>query len=74
MDSPGRLAAVVAKGDFGLGAHASAPDGTRLLVVYDNGAESSRLLLSKDGRDWDAIDGPPATHGGISANPGAGRR
>jgi hypothetical protein len=58
--------AVVAKGDFSLGAHASAPDGTRLLVVYDNGAETYRLLLSKDGQHWDAIDGPPATHGGIS--------
>ena len=43
-------AAVVAKGDFGIGAHASAADGTRLLVVYDNSAESSRLLISKDGQ------------------------
>src|SRR6478736_5542573 len=58
--------AVVAKGDFGLGAHASAPDGTRLLVVYDNSAETSRLLLSKDGQHWDAIDGPPLAQSGIS--------
>ena len=58
--------AVVAKGDFGLGAHASAADGTRLLVVYDNSAESSRLLLSKDGQHWDAIDGPPLAQSGIS--------
>jgi hypothetical protein len=57
---------VVAKGDFGIGAHASAADGTRLLVVYDNSAESSRLLLSKDGKGWGEIDGPPPTHGGIS--------
>jgi len=59
-------AGVVAKGDFGMGAHASAADGTRLLVVYDNTAESWRLLRSKDGQDWGEVDGPPPTHGEIS--------
>ncbi len=59
-------AAVIAKGDFGMGAHASATDGTRILVVYDNSAESSRLLLSKDGQEWSEVGGPPPTHGGIS--------
>ena len=59
-------AAVVAKGDVGVGAHVSASDGTRLLVLYDNAAETSRLVMSKDGRDWGEIDGPPPTHGGKS--------
>ena len=58
--------AVVAKGDAGIGARASAADGTRLLVVYDNAAESSRLLMSKDGQDWTEVAGPPPTHGGIA--------
>jgi hypothetical protein len=58
-------AAVVAKGDSGIGAHGSAADGTRLLVVHDYTAESSRLLMSRDGRDWTDVGGPPPTHGGI---------
>lgn len=59
-------AADVAKGDSGVGWHASGPDGTRLLVIHDNATESSRLLTSKDGRDWRDADGPPATHNGIA--------
>ncbi len=56
----------LAKGDAGVGAHASAADGTRLVVVNDHSAETWRLLTSKDGRLWRDVDGPPPTHGGIA--------
>jgi hypothetical protein len=59
-------AAELAKGDSGVGAHASAADGTRLVVINDNSTETSRLLTSRDGRDWRDVAGPPPTHGGIA--------
>jgi hypothetical protein len=59
-------AAEVAKGDTGVGWHASAADGTRLLVINDDSTDTSHLLMSKDGRDWRQIDGPPPTHGAIA--------
>lgn len=59
-------AATVAHGRADLGWHAVDPDGTRLLVVFDEATESSHLLTSTDGQDWHEIDGPPPTHGGIA--------
>jgi hypothetical protein len=44
--------AQVAKPESSIGAHASGPDGTRLLVIGDDQTETSRLLASTNGRDW----------------------
>jgi hypothetical protein len=57
---------VIASGDVGLGAHAVDGAGARLLVVSDFSSETSRLLVSRDGHDWQDADGPPPTDGGIS--------